>query len=322
MNNNIIVVGDNHFSDSSEWKKGYTMAAVQWFHDHPENKKGNTFIFLGDITDEFLASGWVYSQLLILFNGMEADCIIVHGNHTLKKRRGRYISTISFLEQLPNVEIIYTPKVKTINGHKMGFLPYFKDPINGLTMKEYYEGPILEEQPEFNTKMDYLFGHISDGSEGELFGEGIKIAVKYQNICLGHIHKPGGHYLGSFIPNNKGESGEQRYVLQISGTAQKVKIPEFIRYEEVDYPQPLPTTDAMFVAYTFKGVSDEEVVRKKYGNVSIKEMIPKEVIDSYEVSSDEDIRDVSDLLDDAYKDLKIPAETQSWVNQAFKREAS
>ena len=275
----LVALGDLHLSDDRDWSLEVSARVVDNIVNHPLNRSGNSAVFLGDITDKAIISGPIIALLEKLFRGLRYDKVwVIRGNHELKfNKAGQETYVLDFLKSpaYPTVEVIEVATTVDYAGEKFLMLPYF-NPQGDHTMKNVYEA--LELDYEYAA----VFGHLQDDSL-DLPGESINLSkIRTKDWCLGHIHNPDGHYLGSYIPNSESEKGKLRKLkVYDKGGVEVVPLRTIIDYYDVMYPDPLPATDCDVPVFTIYNCADPEAAREKYGKIHVKKCI-------YRVSMDID----------------------------------
>lgn len=273
----LIAIGDLHLSDDRPWSFDVSSRVVDYIISHPTNTKDNTLVLLGDITDKAVISGQVISLLEKLFRGLKYEKVyVLRGNHELKKNKvGQETYVLDFLrsDSYSNIDIVDEVREFALDGNLYLMLPFFNDD-GKRSMKEEYEAL------RFDHGFVAVFGHLQDNSL-DLPGESIDLSnITTQNWCLGHIHNPSDHYLGSLIPNSTSEAHKIRSIVSFDGAGKEIMLVRTITdYYDVVYPDPLPVADCDVPVYTVYNCTDESVAREKYGNIYIRKCV-------YEVSMD------------------------------------
>jgi hypothetical protein len=172
---------------------------------------------------------------------------VLTGNHDYDWYKDRLYYVGEFLvDRYENVKIIKEPEIfKTPLGFNVLALPYARYP-DGRNIEAYYSDQLPTEFYKF--KDGLIVGHVAVKEKGKRY-DGVDFSKFQDNaMALGHIHVPAGEfancYVGSVYPNNKSEMFLHRsikcYVHDngkvVHSKENDVKIPEFIRYCEVRYP--------------------------------------------------------------------------------------
>lgn len=273
----LIAIGDIQFSDDRPWSFDVAKRVVDHLLNHPTNNKRNTAVFLGDITENAFISGQVIALLERFFHDLKYEKVyVLQGNHELKKNKvGQETYVLDFLRSssYPNIEIVDSVREITLNGAQYLMLPFFH-PTGTRTMKAEYEAL------HFDHEFAAVFGHLQDNSLN-LPGESIDLShIKTRHWCLGHIHNPSDHYLGSVVPNAVSEAHKVRRIMSFEGAeVEIILLRTILEYYDVMYPEPLPTIDCDVPVFTVYNCADEAVAREKYGNIYIRKCI-------YEVTMD------------------------------------
>jgi DNA repair exonuclease SbcCD nuclease subunit len=273
----IVTIGDLHLSDDRPWSAEVSELVVDTLIHHPSNVTANTAVFLGDVSDKAVISGQVIALLERLFHNMKHRKVyVLRGNHELKKNKvGQETYVLDFLrsDAYPNVEVVDTVRDISIEGNRYLMLPYF-NPDGTTTMKAEYE------KLRFDGTFKAVFGHLQDTSL-DIPGESIDLSsINTESWCLGHIHNPTDHYLGSVIPNSSSEAHKLRMLALFDAEGREnLILPTIMDYYDVVYPEPLPVVDCMIPVYTVYNCTDEAIAKEKYGDIYIKRCV-------YEVSMD------------------------------------
>lgn len=327
----IVVIGDNHFSDSRPWSAEATNAQIDYIINHPLNNKNNTLILTGDIVDIPFMSGRVYSMLLKFFFGLKfKEVYVVQGNHDIKMDKlERPVLAYDFLLDKMNLDGNFThihaiTKVTTmtLEGLKVLFLPFVYTTSEG-SIKDY------ENLPEdiIKTEYDLCVTHVADTSLSVYPGHLIDLsAVKATYWASGHVHAPSSHYVGSVLPNSSAESGIERQFRTYSKEEGEtiVKIDNLLGYYTVQFPEDLPTVSSKVSVFTITSCSDESIARQRYGDIYIRKCVPSLSLDKESLSKsdiDLDTKNLSpEVLYTEWRGLtKIKESVKSLCDSYFKK---
>lgn len=262
---NTIVISDLHFKDKEPYMSAQKRF-IEWFISSEYNKPDYDIIFLGDIFDKSHPNPATNQMVIDFFNNLRhKNRRIVSGNHDLDPIRKQ-----SALDPLKEVDAIVYDKPTEIYDGKCLVLPYYYQSMVALPpMKEYYT--ILTENG-FKKSYDYIFGHIEDDTVfymNGIKGNGIKIDIEGQRV-FGHIHHiDNDSYLNVPIITNEAEKGKTGEIMVIDfeeSTCTKVKVPMFLDFKTINYPDDLPFDDTTIYYYIINGVPDSEIAYNYYTN--------------------------------------------------------
>jgi DNA repair exonuclease SbcCD nuclease subunit len=250
--NNLIVVGDLHAREKepyfSQWKD-----FMDWLFLSEHNQSNNTLLLLGDLVESISVQHELLEVYIDYFNNKSnfEKIIILTGNHD----RVLNSSLLSIFRPLKRVEVIEELLIRDFGNCKCLFLPHIESKL-----VETYSSLQLTE------KFDYCFHHVEDESQhfGKTFADLTSLHVG-QYLC-GHIHtetvtKGNGHYLGSPTFNSLNEKGKTPYIAIIDLDTKKhtlVKVPVWISYCDVFYPNELTVPETKYCIYTIYDSIDKE----------------------------------------------------------------
>jgi len=294
----VIFVGDLHFSDDKDWKIAVGHKMIDWMKNFPENKKENTLVLSGDITDKSLNTGTVYKMLEDFIRACTFKKIyIIKGNHDIHYKNGVQSYTGDHLRTNPKIVILDKPgEVLEIEGFKVLSLPHYTF-LEGYPNMEHYYSNLYKKVKE----VDIIAGHISDESL-PLFSniDLSKITAKWRS--LGHIHSPmNNSYLGSLYPTSISEyAGNRFYHKYVHGQPKVIgKIPILLKYEQVIYPQKAKINKEYIQVFTVLNYPTKVEDSTIYKDLYIKQRISGKLIDVF----DEELG-TSDIL----KEINSPRE--------------
>lgn len=284
----IAVLGDIHFRDDHEYFSRASEEFLKWFKNWERNKSGNTLILLGDLVESSLLSGSVaeYLERLVKYSNFNSIHICC-GNHDKHKYHNYDQLAYEFFKNKENIYIYENPMEVEIEKKKVLVLPYFLG-LNktGKTMSEYYEE--IPSNPKFSNNYDLVVGHFC-GEDASFFGGSNCVygldKINTKKLILGHIHTRTLNpsvYIGSVFACKKNENDKTRCAMVLDGdTWTEERLPEFIEFLSVLYPNPLPKSDAIIPVYTVLNCKSESIALSKYPNIAIKRVS----LDSFELSS-------------------------------------
>lgn len=276
----LYAFGDIQFSSLNPWNEEAGNRFLAWFDRLPVEPDAEC-ILLGDLTEKDSNPGNVIRQLEILFQICQKKfkkTYAIVGNHDLKLYKERPQISFIFAKEKKGIEVVDSLSVVTTdNGYKVLFMPYLRLENNALN--EYYSN--LPEK-YYNDSYDLMVGHFDKKSDSSIFmqdGADIsKIDTKY--TMLGHIHiRWDMDYLGSIWPQKVSEQDTPhprvigRLYKQPDGSIVRddLPIPTFIRYAEVQYPQPLPAQrDRAIMVWTVNNCPNIALAQSVYKNSHIR----------------------------------------------------
>lgn len=292
----ICFIGDIHFSSSKSWSNKVCNAFLDWYKNWKYNSEDNYVVFLGDIVDSATNGGEVISYLERLYNYSKFKEIhIVVGNHDKKKIDNKDQLAYEFYKEKSNVFIYEVATETTINNHKCLMLPYYIGVNeNNLSMSEYYSNLDKYYKPN---DFDFICGHF--GNERVAFGGDCIKNLDYFHCkkILGHIHTrycDRQSYCGSVFACNKTENDESRctFILNSYGEWLEESLPQFNEFITFTYGQRLPRSSSQYPIYTILNCSNEELARKKYGDILIRKVVSSSNELNDTVNIDREIDDI------------------------------
>ena len=273
----IAILGDIHFSSLRDYFTEASAQFIKWFTSWEKNRKGNNLILAGDLVQNALNGGVVVSYLEEFYTSSRFDHIyIVVGNHDLKKVNGIDQLAYSFYSLKDNVSIYTEPTEVVIENKRVLMLPYFDDvDKKGRSMAELYSS--IYKGTEFSNKYDLVVGHFA-GRDASFPGSVDCIEnlekINTKKLCLGHIHTrmtDPKKYIGSVFANRKGEEDNTRAAWILDGdTWYEDRLPVFVEFLEVTYPNSLPSSGALVPVYTVLNCSSEALAKSLYGDIYIR----------------------------------------------------
>jgi hypothetical protein len=307
------IFGDVHLSCLNPWNHEVGEKIIDWFDTRFSNeKKQNYAIFLGDITERDVNPGDVIDQVFRLFKFCSdhfADTYVVMGNHDLKLYRDNPQFSIKFLNNFGNVHVMEKFEDMTIDGDIVRFMPFMR--IEGQTLNDYYSTIDWSKYPE----ADLTVGHwnIIDVNDFRL-RNGVDVKnLPTKHLVLGHIHaRIDERYTGSMFPNNISEQGGKYprcFKIMDKGALTEEKLPEFLVYNEIKYPNPIikPTDNAVHV-YTVIDIKSNTEAKSFYKNNYIRGISATPISQGQSaVSSDVFLfHDNKQALNSFLKEIKYP----------------
>lgn len=300
MTEKLVIIGDLHFQDNYVYSPEVCENIIKYLISAPYNTPENTAIFLGDLTESHLNSGMVCDYLIHLFAGLKyKQIIILAGNHDLKKRAGKEVTPFDFLKKDPRVYISLIPgEERTIMNFKCLLLPHFLPTQERPSLNKFYSS--------LSGEYDFIFGHVTDET-ATMIPDGQKADLsKLKGIkCLGHIHtRISPNYVGSVSACNIKEIDNNRAIWIFDEYKNKTekKLPVFLEYANVTYPEEIQRSKSLTQVYTFYGAGESEI-REKYGNIYIRRIIQNmdsnlksNLSNMASISSFKDAKDIGKLI--------------------------
>lgn len=320
----ICILGDIHFTSRKKYFTDICYSFLEWFKNWEKNNNDNTLILAGDLVDSHLNGGVVIDLLekFITYSNFKEIHIVV-GNHDKKKQDGYDQLAYEFYKNKPNIFIYEDLTEKEIEGQRILFLPYY---LNGSTPMNVRYSNLYKIKKEY----DLIVGHFSEPNTsfpGSIDCISNLDKIKTKKICLGHIHTRQQNpdiYIGSIYAGRKNENDNTRSAWYYDGEWKEERLPIFSEFITVTYPNKLPESNALFPIYTILNCGNENLARKKYGNINIRrvttdssEIINKSELD-FEFNSIKNI-DINTLFKDFKEEKKLPEEVAFECEEALKR---
>lgn len=262
----LIVEGDRHIQSKQPFLKAHR-AYNEWLLSHELNTQENIWFSEGDFLNRSTPDPWEYAVAMeFLENAKFGRKIIQAGNHEYSRAKDRY--SLHPFEELDDVEVIYEETEMTLGSTEILILPYYYPHLRKDVgrMEEYY--------PTLTGEYDFIFGHLYFM---DTYGSYCDISSLKGRKIIGHDHdarkakitgtEEYAEYIGCPMPTSYTQRGQQGRLLVIdleTGTAEYIKIPMFLDYAEVTYPDPLPETEAQFTIWSVKDVPDKQVAIDHY----------------------------------------------------------
>jgi UDP-2,3-diacylglucosamine pyrophosphatase LpxH len=276
----LHIFGDIHFSSLQPWRLPLGNAFLDWLDTYqPGPREQNSFLCLGDYTDSAVLPGEEVAQLkrfIDIAKNKFKQVYLLTGNHDLKLYKNKPQLSFEFLKYEEGVTILREPgQVLDIEGIHILSLPHYNYRMDLPSMWDYY-GNLPNEVRDQH--FDLVCGHFSDNST-QLFDHTIDISyLKTEHIALGHQHiRASSHYTGSLFPCKISENDSPQpraiWVLEKKGDRahkHEVPLPKFGEYRAVEYPKPLPTSNALVTVWTVLGCESEKIARDFYGDIFIR----------------------------------------------------
>ena len=305
----IVVFGDIHFNDERPWSLQAGREFIKYLSECPDNNENNIGVFLGDITEKASISPLVYELLFEFFHSSKFKYLyILRGNHDKKRRRDRWVAPLSFLQSTNSpytkIEFVDEPKYIDAAGERpLIFLP-FRAPNEEPNMDSYTEA--LE--PWWYERSDALvFGHFADTSSEAVRDNLINLKKFTGTIVLGHIHNPfSDNYIGSVMPNSLSEKNVERYYRVYEGSQRRdVRLPNFLDYYDVTFPEDLPEVDCAVPIFTIHNCQSQDAALSRYPNAYIRKCIYDNLVDS---------DSFSDLISNASLEHSLSKTVSLWMD--------
>ncbi|MGD9678166.1 MAG: metallophosphoesterase [Vulcanibacillus sp.] len=253
----LITVGDLHSREKEPYYSQW-LEFMHWLFDSEYNCSDNGLLLLGDLVESISVQHELLEIYVDFFNNKSKfeKIIILTGNHD----RTLESSLLSIFRPLQKVEVIDKWKIDRIENLNCLFVPHIEN-----NLIETYSALEIKEP------IDYCFHHIEDDTShfSKKFVDTSKWNVK--NYLCGHIHTETvtkkGHFLGSPTFNSLNEKGKTPYIAVVDCESKKyelVKVPIWVDYLDVYYPNELPLSDKKYAIYTVYDSIDKEQSIKYY----------------------------------------------------------
>ena len=274
-----LVFGDVHFSDNRSYHYQAGEAFLKFYKDLKENNPDNIAIFLGDLCENKVINGKVIEQLNKLFRYSRFKKVyVLVGNHdVLHKANVGTCLVYEFARDLPNVVILEKPaEVLNIGKLKVLSLPHFNFIPNTPPMYDYYNNL---PKDTLSQSYDLCIGHFTDSTTVTFHGsKTVDLSpVNAKRVLLGHIHQPGGYYVGSIYALNplQNDLKKQRKIhVYDDGTQswEHITLPNFVQFNEITFKDRLPKTDALIDVWTIFNCNDPSLIEDVYGDIIVRQL--------------------------------------------------
>lgn len=322
-NRSVYILGDLHLSANQEWRPAVGDAFLDWFEFEFEVEPDSIFICLGDLMDDASNVGGVLDQLerfrKILLDKFTHSFLMV-GNHDLKLFKGKPHLSFSFLSG-DRITILREPaEILHISGLKFLSLPHYNYRVDLPPMNLYYSNL---PQNILDQEYDVVLGHFADNSSDKIYAHQINLnPIKTNLVCLGDIHSRwNDHYTGSAYACkiSEHETLLPRAIWKIKKTdvgvsKEELELPVFCGYYFVEYPKPLPETDAKVSVWTVLGVETKSIAEQAYPGVFIRSVsMVKKVRNSQLALSSDDFyaENIADVFTEYLKTRETPISRQT-----------
>jgi len=267
MLKNIVVVGDLHLSKKSP-KHDQVVDFLFWLFNSEFNNEENSILFLGDLVEALDSVSELLEVYINLFlNQSKFNHIyILEGNHD-QNMDSNFTTAFRPLHNVTLIEKISELSIENINCL---CLPYYDNvKTKSVPMTEYYSS--LEVTNKFNKQYDYAFHHVED-EQNHYSKKYCDLSwVKTNNWLCGHIHTEnitkGGRILGAPIFNSSSEKDKTPYIAKIDISTKQyelIKVPIFLSYLEVDYPEKLSVPKTKYALWTVNNSLNKNETIKYY----------------------------------------------------------
>jgi len=314
----VYILGDLHFSASQPWRLEVGEKFLRWFDSEFKPDPNSIFICMGDVSDEALNPGEVILQLerfkSLMVSKFSHSYILV-GNHDLKLYKDRPHLSFEFMAT-DRLTILREPaEVLKIAGLDVLSLPHYNYRNDMPSMNVFYSNlpsEILDRQ------YDLVLGHFADGSSDQIFAHHIDLTpIKTHLVCLGDIHtRFNDHYTGSAYACKVIEHDTKlpRAIWKVTKDDLGVKkeelpLPVFCGFYYVEYPTPLPDTEALVNVWTVSGIDTKDLAEKAYPGAYIRSVsTAKKLKTTDTVVSAEDFHseNISEVFTEFLKTMKTP----------------
>lgn len=313
MNNKIIVFGDDHVRFDEPFYSAKE-AYFDWVIEQDFNNDSNIAVHVGDFFHSNHPTPREYDLAYWFLNSLNFNRIfILAGNGIHEYNRVKENYAIEPLDRINNVEIIVQPQESKLENLNILFLPWVPNrKYNDMTMKEWYES-----LPE--TQYDYIFGHFA---HKKFFGTEINIPQLKGKKRMGHVHVPDNEYVGVNTITRADENGIDCKLQVIDMKTKEesiIKVPKFLDYYEVEYPNKLPEVEAQYSLWTIKNAPNKEKAEYEYKNIYIKDIqLEKNFIENSNITNiTEEKKDISEYLDSFIKDFKIKKSVENKIRSVL-----
>ena len=270
----------------NEWSHDIGNYFLNWFKVRFNTEtKDNYIIFLGDIAEKDSNPGDVIDQMYKLFefcNNHFKHTYVLMGNHDLKLFRGHTLQTsLKFLDNFTDVSVIYDISDLSLEGKNILCLPHLS--TGELNPHNYYNNYDWEHSAFINKKYQLAIGHWIIKDEKDIrYRNGVDItrlpldlehSPIERGVLCGHIHnRPIRNYIGSVWPANKEElkCAYSRCFIKWSDTWEEEALPDFVKYETIDYGTELTHQTDCVHLYTIADAPSEGDAKRKYNTFFIK----------------------------------------------------
>ena len=275
MVKNVLVVGDLHLKEKEPYRQ-QVINMLDYIFSSAYNNNETSVIFLGDLIEKISATPELIQVYIDLFLNKSnfKKIFILQGNHdtALIKSTDEKMSKstiLSVFKPLKNVQVIekYVDHESTDDlPLNCLFLPHYDhEGTDSLPMTELYSSL------RFDKEFDYCFHHVEDETM-HFSNEYCNLSsLKVKNYLSGHIHTETitskGRYLGAPVFNSVTEKGKTPYIALIDTDTKKyelIKVPIYIQYESVIYPEKVPSIDKEFCILSIHDYLDRQEAENYY----------------------------------------------------------
>jgi hypothetical protein len=264
---NLIRLNDLHIREKRPFYDALK-SFFDWFlKTSGINTKENILWINGDIFHKAHPTPHEYTMFFDFIERCKFKKIyLLTGNHDYALLTGNSLEP--FINFQNRVYVIENPEIIKIENLDILALPYIYDfVLDNNTMKNYYEN--LPEEFS-NKKYDYVFYHFEDKTAE--FREGHGVNIDYLNadyFDAGHIHVNfNDHYHGVPVISRFDERGHEGTILSIDCLTKDrkiIKVPKFLDYYEVTYPNDFPNLDKdIYPIYNLHDVPTKNIAESYY----------------------------------------------------------
>ncbi len=183
------------------------------------------------------------------------------------------------------------------------FLP-FRAPNEEPNMEAY---AAQLEPLWYNLNDALIFGHFADTSSEAVRDNLIDLKRFTGSVVLGHIHNPfSDNYIGSVMPNSLSEKGLERYYrVYEKHSRNDVRLPNFLDYYDVSFPEELPEVECSIPIFTIHNCQSADAAQARYPGIYIRKCIYDNLVDA---------DSFSDLISSASTEHSLTKTITNWLD--------
>lgn len=202
------------------------LRVLEWVFETAKARSITNIIFGGDLFQDRQKIDVITYHLAFDIFAKHCDdsfkLWLLLGNHDLWYHDKWDISSVQPLSALPGVTVINKPSSVDIDGYKIDFMPYTKNPIEHLNLLKQNKNEVLighlscdgaQLNTLHNVRSDVIIEH-----DGEMTTINADLFKEWKQVWLGHYHgwqkiPPNIEYIGSPLQLSFGEAFQHKYII-------------------------------------------------------------------------------------------------------------